>query len=46
MANKRGRDAGTGQFIPVEQARRDKQGAIVETVKPKPPAPPPPKKKS
>lgn len=25
-----GRDAGSGQFVPVEQARRDKQGAVVE----------------
>ena len=28
-----GRDAGTGKFIPVEKARRDKEGAIVERVK-------------
>jgi hypothetical protein len=28
-----GRDAGTGQFKPVEQARRDKQGSVVETIK-------------
>jgi hypothetical protein len=25
-----GRDSGNGQFIPVEQARRDKEGAQVE----------------
>jgi hypothetical protein len=28
-----GRDAGTGQFKPVEEARRDKQGSVVETIK-------------
>lgn len=28
-----GRDAGTGQFIPVRQAERRKETAIVETVK-------------
>jgi hypothetical protein len=44
MTNQRGRDAGTGKFKPVEQARRDKQGSIVETVKPRTPAPPPKKK--
>lgn len=30
---KRGRDAKTGQFIPVEVAQRRKATAIVETVK-------------
>lgn len=34
-----GRDAGTGQFIPVEEARRRKKTAVVETIKT------PPKKK-
>ena len=28
-----GRDAGTGQFIPVDEARRRKKTAIVETIK-------------
>ncbi len=28
-----GRDAGTGKFIPVEQAERRKKTAIVETIK-------------
>jgi hypothetical protein len=32
---KRGRDAGTGKFIPVKEAARRKKTAIVETVKPK-----------
>jgi hypothetical protein len=27
-----GRDAETGRIIPVEQARRDKKGAVVEKV--------------
>jgi hypothetical protein len=31
--SKRGRDAGTGKFIPVEEAERRKKTAIVETVK-------------
>jgi hypothetical protein len=35
-----GRDAGTGQFKPVKDAQKDKQGSIVETMKK-----PPPKKK-
>lgn len=43
--NQRGRNAGSGKFEPVDVARRDKKGAIVETVKPRSPAPPPPKKK-
>jgi hypothetical protein len=30
---KRGRDAGTGQFIPVKEAERRKKTAVVETVK-------------
>ncbi len=28
----RGRDAKTGEFIPVEKARHDKDGAVVERV--------------
>lgn len=28
-----GRDAGTGQFKPVAEARRDKPGSVVETIK-------------
>ena len=31
--SKRGRDAGTGQFIPVEEAERHKKTAVVETIK-------------
>jgi hypothetical protein len=27
-----GRDAGTGQFKPVADARRDKDGSVVETI--------------
>lgn len=34
-----GRDAGTGQFKPVREAQRDKQGSVVETIK-KPSSPP------
>ena len=34
MASKRGRDAKTGQFIPVDVAKRRKATAVVETVKP------------
>lgn len=40
MANKRkkptrkiGRDAETGQFIPVDEAKRRKKTAVVETIK-------------
>ena len=32
-SEKRGRDAITGQFIPVKEAKRRKKTAIVETVK-------------
>jgi hypothetical protein len=32
-ASKRGRDAGTGQFIPIEEAERRKKTAVVETIK-------------
>ena len=35
MAGKRGRDAGNGQFIPVNVAIARPKTAIVETVKPK-----------
>ncbi|HWV80641.1 MAG TPA: hypothetical protein VNZ50_04385 [Hyphomicrobiaceae bacterium] len=28
-----GRDAGTGKFKPVEDARRDKEGSVVERIK-------------
>jgi hypothetical protein len=31
---KRGRDAGNGQFIPVAEAERRKNTAVVETIKP------------
>ncbi len=27
-----GRDAGTGKFKPVEEAKKDKKGSIVETI--------------
>ena len=37
-----GRDAGTGQFKPVKEAQKDKQGSIVETIKT--PTKPTPKK--
>ena len=30
-----GRDAGSGQFIAVDEARRRKRNAVVETIKPK-----------
>lgn len=33
MANKRGRDARNGQFIPVKVAERRKATAVVETIK-------------
>lgn len=33
--SKRGRDAKTGEFIPVKEAERRKSTAIVETVKPR-----------
>jgi len=32
-----GRDAGTGQFIPVKTAERRPRTTVVETIKPKPP---------
>ncbi len=52
MAHSRGRDAETGRFITVEEARRRKKTAIVEKVDEKPPetkvdeTPSKPKKKS
>jgi hypothetical protein len=33
MSNKRGRDAGSGRFIPVKVAERRSRTAIVETFK-------------
>lgn len=44
VTRKIGRDAGTGQFKPVKEAQRDKQGSIVETIKIPPKAPPPKRK--
>lgn len=38
-----GRDAGTGKFITVKEARANKKGAVVETIKR--PAPTKPSKK-
>jgi hypothetical protein len=31
--NKRGRDAGSGKFIPVKEAEKHKKTAVVETIK-------------
>jgi hypothetical protein len=45
VKRKRGRDAETGQFIPVAEADRRKKEAIVETVNPKPAKPRPSKPK-
>ena len=45
VTRKVGRDAGNGQFIPVKQAEKDKQGAVVERIKYPTPAPPPKKGK-
>jgi len=39
-----GRDAGTGKFKPVDAARRDKKGSVVETIKIPTPKPTKPKK--
>ena len=39
-----GRNAGTGQFIPVAEAQKNKKGAVVETLPTKNPPPKPPKK--
>ena len=33
VTHKIGRDAGTGHFKPVKDARADKQGSVVETIK-------------
>jgi len=43
VTRKIGRDAGSGKFMPVKDAQKDKKGAIVETIKvpPKSPAKPP-----
>ncbi|GAA4361327.1 hypothetical protein GCM10023151_14460 [Kangiella marina] len=35
MATQIGRDARTGRYIPVREAKRRKSTAIVETIKPK-----------
>lgn len=35
MANKRGRDSGNGQFIPIEEAKKNPKTTTVETI-PKP----------
>lgn len=40
-ARKVGRDAGTGKFKSVKDAQKDKQGSVVETIKPPPKSPPP-----
>ena len=40
---KRGRDAGTGRYIPVEEATKRKKEAVVETVETKPSKPKPSK---
>ena len=45
VTRKVGRDAGSGQFIPVKQAERQKQTAVVERIKYPNPAPPPKKSK-
>ena len=42
MVNKRGRDSGTGLFIPIEEAKRRPKTATVETI----PAPTKPKSPS
>lgn len=34
-----GRDAGTGQFKPVKDAQRDKQGSVVEKIPNRAPTP-------
>ena len=34
MARKIGRDAGSGQFIPVKEAKANPKGAVVETLPP------------
>lgn len=38
MANKRGRDSGNGQFIPVDKAKKNPKTTTVETI-PKPTKP-------
>ena len=46
VTRKIGRDAGSGQFKPVKEAQRDKQGSVVETIKiPSKPSPKPRKGK-
>ena len=49
MVNKRGRDSGSGQFIPIEEAKRRPKETEVEVIpppkKPTPPKPTKPKNK-
>jgi hypothetical protein len=45
VTKKIGRDAGTGKFMSVADAQKNKKNAVVETIKVKTPPPPPPKKK-
>lgn len=40
-----GRDAGSGKFVPVKEAQKNKGGAVVETIKVPPPKPSPKPKK-
>ena len=44
VTRKIGRNAGTGKFIPVAEAQKNKKGAVVETLPTKNPPPKPPKK--
>ena len=44
VTRKIGRNAGTGQFIPVAEAQKNKKGAVVETRPTKNPPPKPPNK--
>lgn len=34
MANKRGRDSGSGQFIPVQEAKKNPKTTTIETIPP------------
>jgi hypothetical protein len=45
VTRKVGRDAGDGRFIPVKDAQKDKQGAVVERIKYPDPKPAPKKGK-
>lgn len=40
MVNKRGRDAGSGKFIPISEAKRRPKTTTVETIPPPKPKPP------